>query len=72
MPPPGIVIWSATCALIVVLLGMIRYTVSKGIDNILKQLEKLWVKLEETQKENESLKAEVREIRALCYERHKE
>lgn len=71
MPDSGPVIWGATCALIVILLAMIRYTVAKGIDSILEQLRALWLKLESAEKESAALRGEFQSLRTRCDERHK-
>jgi peptidoglycan hydrolase CwlO-like protein len=69
MPNVGTIVWAATCGLILVLLGMIRYTVSKGINNILTQLDKLWERMEVNQANYSDLKAEIKELKARCEER---
>ena len=72
MPTTGAIIWSAIGGLIVILLAMTRYTVAKGIDSILKQLDKLWAKIEASERDNSDVKTELREHKARCEERHRE
>jgi len=71
MPTADAIIWAAIGGLIVVLLAMTRYTVAKGIENILDQLKKLWEKIETSDRDHSSVKTELREHKARCEERHR-
>jgi len=77
MPDSGAIIWTAIGGLIILLLAMIRYALTKGIDNILAQLDKMWKYFDaniaehaQLKAEHAELKVEVRELRASCNERH--
>lgn len=69
MPDTGTIVWGATCGLIVIMLAMIRYTVSKGIENILEQLKELWKKMDSNEKENSTLRIQFEALKARCDER---
>lgn len=71
MPTTAAIVWSAIGGLIVILLAMTRYTVAKGIDSILKQLDRLWEKMEANEKDSSDVKTELREHKARCDERHR-
>lgn len=72
MPTTSAIVWSAIGGLIVILLAMTRYTVAKGIDSILRQLDRLWEKMEASEKDNSDVKTELREHKARCEERHRQ